>query len=387
MSAAPVRTDTRPWGVSSMIAPAPSARPVPMPTFLYELAMPKPMRLPGGGRGLSEIGAHSRESVGGRLERAQVADSLVQQLSRPGALARGEAVLPPEPDRIHAEGAGRARPSVSRRRSWPGCCRSRGRRRSGSCACRPVRVGDDRPDFVGARRRHRGAEYHRNGLGDVGSGVGDRPGLHGQDRPVARSRVTHPDAHGVALGAHPDRLLAREGHAHWPARKEGAEGGLYLDRRLLLAAESPAASDEDDAYLVVGKGETGRYHAPVVAGALVAREYRHAAVGVRYRQAGLRLEVGMLDRLSLVLVLDHDIGRREGLARVALAHVGLVDDVALRIGVKERGSLLHVRLGRGQDGELLVAHRYERPSGLGLLARLGQHDGDHVIESLQKAWL
>ena len=116
-----------------------------------------------------------------------------------------------------------------------------------------------------------------------------------------------------------DGFLAREHQPHWPPRLHGHQGQHALVDHVLLAAEAATNGAHDEPHLVDRLGQNARQHVPVMRDVLVGGEDRHHAVVVDIGEPGLGLQVGMLDGLRGVVVLDDEIARRQRRLGVAFA--------------------------------------------------------------------
>ncbi len=127
----------------------------------------------------------------------------------------------------------------------------------------------------------------------VGAGVADHPRLDRGEAAlgVAAGAVAHGD--GVALGVDPQALLAGQDDLDGPLKEPGGEGGVALDREILLAAEGAAVGHEFDVDPVGVDPQDGGDLALVVVDALAlgvdgeppARRERRGTTRARERRA------------------------------------------------------------------------------------------------------
>ena len=141
----------------------------------------------------------------------------------------------------------------------------------------------------------------------------------------------------------------REGQQDGPARPQRQQRGVRLDVEVLLAAEGAARGDLRDQHLLRGEAEERGDLAAVLPGTLPLREdvepqAADAASGrrpgtapppspgsgavLRHGQAGLRLEVGVLDGGGRERVGRDVGGARDGGLHIAALQPGHGDDVA-----------------------------------------------------------
>jgi hypothetical protein len=166
----------------------------------------------------------------------------------------------------------------------------------------------------------------------------------------------------MPLGASEEGLVPRPLHPHRPAREPRGEGDVRLDRHVLLAAEAAADVGGHHAHLGVRNAEHLRDVA-IVLHDLGRHTDVEDRVVVEPGDAGLGLEVRVVDELRAVLPLDHDVGAREGRLDVTAVDAPLREEVAALVEL------------RGAVGERLVwlAHHGKRVVvDLHRLDRLGE---------------
>ena len=149
----------------------------------------------------------------------------------------------------------------------------------------------------------------------------------------------------MALGGGDDGFLAREHQAHRPARLHRHQRQHALVDHVLLAAEAAADGAHDEPHLVDRLRDDARQHVAVVRDVLAGREDGDDAVVIDVGEAGLRLEIGVLDLLGGVDLLDDQIGFGEALLDVADADRDVLDDVVGRVVVQHRGAGPHRLVG------------------------------------------
>ncbi len=97
--------------------------------------------------------------------------------------------------------------------------------------------------------------------------------------------------------------------------------------------------------LLIGLPRIFRQHVPVMGDVLAGGDDGHHIVMVDIADARLRFEIGMLDLLGGVGLLDDQVGLGEARLDIALADRDVLDEVARRIGVEHRRAGLHRVLG------------------------------------------
>jgi hypothetical protein len=166
----------------------------------------------------------------------------------------------------------------------------------------------------------------------IGAGVADDP-RHDRRQPplgIAAGRVVEAD--GVALGVDAHGLGAIEDQLDGPAGHVREEGGLPLDRHVLLAAEGPAARHQLHVDVVFRDAEEARDLPAVVEDALALGVEGQPPARHRLRERGLRLEEEVLDSLCAPGAA-HDVSARgQGGGRVTAADHGAGQEIrVLRI--------------------------------------------------------
>ncbi len=155
----------------------------------------------------------------------------------------------------------------------------------------------------------------------VGAGVADHPRLDRGEASlgVAAGAVAHGD--GVAFGVDPQALLAGQDDLDGLLEEPGGEGGVALDREILLAAEGAAVGHQFDPHPVGADAQDGGDLALVVVDPLALGVDGEPAVVGGDRERGLGFEKGVLDALGPELGLHRvggggqrglDIAAREG---------------------------------------------------------------------------
>ncbi len=176
-------------------------------------------------------------------------------------------------------------------------------------------------------------------------------------------------------------LRPRDRQEDRAAGDPGEERGLPLDREVLLAAEPAAGGHLGDPHARLGKGEHVGDLAPVLPDALPLGEDLQLGRAVPrsgHRQAGFRLEEGVLDRARREAVA-HDVGRgRQGSRRVAPPDHGGVKQIARRMDGRGTGLERRERVGDRRQNLILDIDQGGRRAGLA--ARPGRHRGKHVAD-------
>jgi hypothetical protein len=221
----------------------------------------------------------------------------------------------------------------------------------------PVRAGGER----GTGEQHPRAEIR------VRAGVPVDLDHLGDQVPVLRRPGAIPHHERVPLGARDHGLLAAPDHPDRPAGVPGEQRQVRLDGHVLLAAEPAAHVGRDDPHLVPGQLKDVRDRARVLDDLGGHAQRQHAVLDPP--DPGLRLQVGVLDVLGVVGLLDHHVAALHRRTRVAVGdmpvdqHVpGLVDTRGVR-----RQRLRH----RVDAGQLLVSDVHELGRGVGDLRRGG----------------
>ena len=245
---------------------------------------------------------------------------------------------------------------------------------------RVVRVGGGGTDArmlqaVGTARVHRRVEQHERREVRVRPGVGDDPDVLREDRAVVRGGGAVGHVVAVPLRAREQRLVAGPLHAHGPARVGNRQREVRLDGHVLLAAEPAAHVRRDHAHLRVGHAQDLRDVA-VVLHHLGRDAQIHHAVVVVPADAGLGLQVGVVDELRRVLALDHDVGGGERRVDVAAVDAPLGEQVPALVDLE---GVVGERVGRlGDHGQLLVLD-LDGLAGLGeRVLVLGDHERDRL---------
>ena len=187
-----------------------------------------------------------------------------------------------------------------------------------------------------------------------------------------------------------------------PARLHRHQGQHALVDHVLLAAEAAADGAHDEAHLVDRLRDDARQHVAVVRDVLAGREDGDDAVVIDVGQAGLRLEVGVLDLLGGVDFLDDQIGFGEAPLDVADADRDVLDHVVGRVVVQHGGARPHrlvgiehcrqrfvddLDLGQGAPGDqrILGGHRGHLLADVAHLAarhdRLVVHEHAEVVDA------
>ena len=175
----------------------------------------------------------------------------------------------------------------------------------------------------------------RRAPGGIGPGVevageldGGQPALH-----VAGEARGHPRR--VALGGGAHRFRPRVGAAHRPVEQPGSERDQGLQREVELAAEAAAAAGRDDADAVLGEAHDQRDLVAIHVGRLGAgRDLEPLAFAPR--EAGLGLDIGMLDEAGLPAALGDRRGGGQPGGDVALRGAAAHQDVVRPVGMQRR---------------------------------------------------
>jgi len=113
----------------------------------------------------------------------------------------------------------------------------------------------------------------------VGAGVANHLRLDGRQPAlgIAAHRIAHGD--GMTLGVESDRLLPVERDLDWASGHLGQQGGLGLNRHVLLAAEGTAVGHQLDLQSLLVDTQDGGYLAPVIEDSLSLGVELQAAAG------------------------------------------------------------------------------------------------------------
>ncbi len=173
------------------------------------------------------------------------------------------------------------------------------------------RLHVDVRDPVHAARMARRTLEHLHADGRVGTRIAQDadPDTLQLPRVVGAHGVVKRDR--VPLGMDPHRLLAREDGLDRLPQEHGGKRSLGLDGEVFFATEGASVGDELYVDAVDLNPQNACNLLLVVMNSLALRVNLDAAVFAWDRKAGLRLEKGMFDSLSLKRLL-HDVrGRRE----------------------------------------------------------------------------
>ncbi len=160
----------------------------------------------------------------------------------------------------------------------------------------------------------------------VGAGVGDHLDLRRGDPAVALDAGPVGDRERVPLRGREERLLPRVDELHRAAGLPREEREEDLDGDVLLAPERAADHRPADAHLVLRYAEGAGDRAEVLDHLRGDADVDHALF-VDPRDAGVRLEVGVLDERHPERVLDDQVGFGHAGLEVALADRVPADDV------------------------------------------------------------
>ena len=222
-----------------------------------------------------------------------------------------------------------------------------------------------------------GPLQHRPAQRGVGPGVGDDLGGHALDDAVLVAADGELHLHGVTLGVDQNALRPGELHLHRALGQVRDQGGVVLDRHVLLAAE--AAAHQAVADLHFFRRQSQHPHGLVlgVVGALVCGE-DHDPVPVGIGHGALRLQEGVFRPGCGEVLGQHMLRFGDGLCRVTPLDVLVGQQVP---GPVDQGSVWqHGLPGTADHGQLLIVHFHQ---GLGLgqdLRCLRRHQADGVTQ-------
>jgi len=283
-----------------------------------------------------------------------------------------EVVDLPEPAWVHAEGAGRrvhlhlvGEIGLERAEAPHGAG-------EGVVGVNALCVHMDVGDPVRAGRGDRRVVDDPDGQVGVGAAVGQEVGLQGRDPSVPRYACFVPHDVGVPLSVGEDGFLPFVFQAHGPPRLPGQQPQEDLDGHVLFAPEAAAQIGAPDADLAVRNPE-GPGDVPVVFEHLGAHVDVDDLVVVHPGDAGLRLQVRVVDPLGRVAIFDDDVGLGETGLDVAPANGPMADEVSALVdagGVGTEGLE-----GIEHAGQRLVVDRDARERLIGGGLRLRGHQG------------
>ncbi len=226
---------------------------------------------------------------------------------------------------------------------------------------------------IGRERAHADV-HHRRARESAGLDLEERVG--GNDAAVAGNADLH--RHGGARGRPGglEDILAAHHHLDGMAGLAGQHQGDWLDIDHGLAAEAAADFGRIDPQVAKVHAEElrgiGAHHEMPLAGA----PQLGLAVGIEARDAGLRLDIGLVHRRRLERHLDHFVGRGEvgiGIADLVLGALGDVGGLRRRrldaagdqVVEEERRIRAHRRLNVDDVRQHLVVDLDERQRLLG----------------------
>ena len=184
-----------------------------------------------------------------------------------------------------------------------------------------VREHPSRPDadVVAAVRAHRGhgtCEQHPGAEVGVGAGVAEDIDVGGDDPPVGGDAGAIPHGERMPLRPREQGFLAAPHHLHGAARLPHGQRQEGLDGHVLPPAEASSHVGRDHPHSIVRQAEDRRDLGSVLDD-LRSHAQRHHPGGVDPADAGLGLQIRMIDRLGPVLRLDHVLCRSHGAVGVA----------------------------------------------------------------------
>ena len=230
---------------------------------------------------------------------------------------------------------------------------------------------------IGAGGVGAGALQHRTAQGGVGSGVGDDLGGHALDDAVFVTAQGEFHLHGVALGVDQNALRPAQLDLHRALRQIGDQGGVVLDRHILLAAEAAAHQAVADLYPLGGQAQHAHGLVLGVIGALVRGEDHHA-IPVGIGHGALRLQESVFRPGGGETLCQHIFGLGDSLRRIAPLDVLVGQQVALPVDQRRVGQ--HGLPGAADRLQRLIVHLHQR-LGLGQDLRcLGGYQADGVAQ-------
>jgi hypothetical protein len=116
-----------------------------------------------------------------------------------------------------------------------------------------------------------------------------------------------------------------------------------------LPPKAAADRAHDEAHLGDRLRDDARQHMAVMRDVLIGRYDRDDAVVIDVSKAGLRLEIGVLDRLRRVGFLDDQVAFGEAFLGIADADRNVLGEIVGRVVVQYRRARLH-RFVRIEDG-------------------------------------
>ena len=191
---------------------------------------------------------------------------------------------------------------------------------------------------IGPRCRPRPPRRRRRRRRRARSGPRRRPA-----RPSAASAVVVVQPRRVPVHVAEERLLAVVGHLDRLAGVHREHAGVHVHRQVLAAAEGAADAGEREPHLLGRQAEARHICCWSTCSHWVDDVEVDAAVLGRHREAGLGAEEGLVLHADLVLAGDDDVRLRASRPDVALAHLEVPDQVAVRSQHRRLAAELHDR--------------------------------------------
>ena len=161
----------------------------------------------------------------------------------------------------------------------------------------------------------------------IGAAVADHGHVQRANAAVARKPHAQLGARGMTLGGGDDQFLAGEHQPHRAPRLHRQERQHALVDHVFLAAEAAAHRAHDEAHFADRLGDDARQHVAVMGDVLVGRDDGDDIVVVEIGEPRLRLEIGVLDGLRRIILLDHQIGFGKAFLDVADADRDVFGDI------------------------------------------------------------
>jgi len=217
---------------------------------------------------------------------------------------------------------------------------------------------------VGTRRMGTGPLQYGTAQRGIGAGIGNDLRRHALNDAVFVAADGKLHLHRMALGVDQDALRPGQLDLDGPLGKISDQGGMVLDRHVLLAAEAAAHQAVADLHQLRGKAQHPHDLVLGIVGTLVRRE-DHDAIPVRIRHGTLRLQEGMLCPGGGEMPGEHMLGLGNGLRGIAPLDMLVGQEVAG--AVHQRRIHSHSLPGIADHGQFLIVHLHQR---LGLGQRL-----------------
>ncbi len=172
---------------------------------------------------------------------------------------------------------------------------------------------------IGAGGVHRHAIGDRRSPGRIGAGVEVGGKIHPNQTAIAARANPRSYPRGMALGRRHHRFRTRVDHADGAVQLPGRERDKRLNGKIEFCAETAADSGRQNAHLLGRDAQNFRDVVAIHVGRLRAGLHFYAIADAA-REAGLGLDIGVLDKARLELAFHHNVGLGERAFRIAPLH-------------------------------------------------------------------